>query len=140
MNDCIFCKIAAGTIPATEVYRDDDFVAFMDINPINKGHVLLIPIMHADRLTDLPGDILSKELPLAARIASAVLKSTGMPDFNLMNANGPAAGQEVFHHHLHIIPRRPGDHMKMKIEHETYGEGESGALATVIRSHMSDKP
>lgn len=140
MNDCIFCKIAAGTIPAAEVYRDNDFIAFMDINPVNKGHVLLVPIMHADRLTDLPGDILSKELPLAARIASAILKATGMPDFNLMNANGPAAGQEVFHHHLHIIPRRPGDHMKINMNHESYGEGESKTLAGLIRGHMSDKP
>lgn len=136
MNDCIFCKIAAGTIPAAEVYRDNDFVAFMDIHPANKGHVLLIPIMHADRLTDLPDDILSKELPLAARIATAILEATGMPDFTLMNANGPSSGQEVFHHHLHIIPRRPGDHMKINMNHETYGEGESRILAGMIRDRI----
>ena len=139
MDDCIFCKIAAGTIPATEVYRDNDFVAFMDINPVNKGHVLLVPIMHADRLTDLPDDILSKELPLAARIAPAILEATGMPDFNLMNANGPASGQEVFHHHLHIIPRRPGDHMKINMNHEKYGDGASAALAGLIRSRIAGK-
>ena len=136
MNDCIFCKIAAGTIPAAEVYRDDDFVAFMDISPVNKGHVLLVPIMHAERLTDLPDDILAKELPLARRIAAAVLAATGMSDFNLFNTNGASSGQEIFHHHLHIIPRRFGDGMKLHIDHKAYGDGESKALAVKISEHM----
>ncbi len=125
MSDCIFCRIIAGEIPAARVYQDDAFLAFLDIRPINKGHVLIVPRAHVDRLTDLPDDVLARELPLAKRIASAVLAVTGATDFNLLNSNGTAAGQEVFHHHLHVIPRRPGDGMKLSLHPETYGEGEA---------------
>ena len=76
MDDCIFCKIIAGRIPASKVYEDDRFLAFLDIRPVNRGHVLLIPKVHAERLTDLPDDILAAELPIARRIADAVLAAT----------------------------------------------------------------
>jgi histidine triad (HIT) family protein len=137
MDDCIFCKIIAGRIPASKVYEDDRFLAFLDIRPINRGHVLLIPKVHAERLTDLPDDILAAELPIARRIADAVLAATGLTDFNLFNTNGPLSGQEVFHHHLHIIPRRPGDGMHLKLDPAGYGEGEAAAMAAAIRERIA---
>ena len=132
MNDCIFCKIIAGQIPGAFVYKDDDFVAFLDIRPVNHGHVLPIPRLHAERLVQVPDAILARELPLAARIARAVLEATGMTDFNLFNTNGPLAGQEVAHHHLHIIPRRDGDGLDLTIRPDGYGEGEAARLSQQI--------
>jgi len=139
MSDCIFCRIAAGEIPATVVYQDARFVAFLDIRPVNRGHLLLVPRVHAERLTDLPDDALAAELPLAARLAAAVLAATGMKDFNLFNTNGPAAGQEVFHHHMHIIPRREQDGLDVTIRPDAYGEGEAAALAATIANALAAK-
>ena len=137
MDDCIFCKIIAGQIPASFVYQDDDFVAFLDIRPVNPGHVLLVPRAHASRLIDLPTPILARELPIAARIARGILKITGLRDFNLLNANGAASGQEVFHHHLHIIPRREGDGMNLTIQPAMYGDGEAADLAARISDFIA---
>lgn len=136
MNDCIFCLIVSGKIPCHKVYEDKDFLAFLDIRPANRGHVLLIPKTHARTLTDLPDDILAKELPIAKKIALAVLQTTGMSDFNLFNTNGAESGQEVFHHHLHIIPRHKGDGMKMLIEPVTYRDDEAAETAAAIASRL----
>lgn len=135
-NNCIFCKIAAGTIPCWKVYEDADFLAFLDIRPANRGHVLLIPKTHAERLTDLDDLVLARELPIAKRIALAVLEATGMKDFNLFNTNGPASGQEVYHHHLHIIPRQPADGMRLEIEPAVYGDGEAAGLAASVAARI----
>jgi len=132
LDSCIFCKIAAGQIPCSKVFEDDDFIAFLDIRPINRGHVLLIPKVHAERLTDLDDRILAAELPLAGRLARAVLDATGARDFNLFNTNGADSGQEVFHHHLHIIPRYKGDGMKLSLTPVSYGEGEAARLSERI--------
>lgn len=137
MVDCIFCQIIKGDIPAHVVYRDDEFMAFLDIRPINRGHVLLIPLEHAEKLTDLPDNVLAAELPLARRIVSAVLEVTGATDFNLFNTNGVEAGQEVFHHHLHIIPRHAGDGLKFTLDPVSYGEGEAAGLADDIGQAMT---
>ena len=136
MDDCIFCKIAKGEIPATFVYRDADFMAFLDISPVGPGHVLIVPVLHAERLTDLPEDVLAAELPLAARIARAVLEATGATDFNLFNTNGKLSGQEVFHHHMHLIPRVAGDGLRVSIRPATYAPGEAAALATRIAAKI----
>jgi len=136
MPDCIFCRIAAGEIPANIVYEDQDFLAFLDISPVSAGHLLLIPKIHAVRLTDLPDAILARELPLAARLARAILAATGADDFNLFNTNGPASGQEVFHHHMHIIPRLVGDGLRMSIDPASYGPGEAKVLAGRIAAML----
>jgi len=137
MDDCIFCRIVRGEVPSNKVYEDEKFIAFLDIRPVNQGHVLIVPKVHAERLTDLPDDVLAQELPLASRIAAAVLSATGLRDFNLFNTNGRASGQEVFHHHLHIIPRREGDGLKMSLSFVSYKEGEAAALAAEIRKRVA---
>jgi histidine triad (HIT) family protein len=136
MGDCIFCRIVRGEIPSTRVFEDDLFVAFLDIRPVNRGHVLIVPRVHAERVTDLPEDVLARELPLAARVARAVVAATGCPDFNLFNTNGAPSGQEVFHHHLHVIPRRVGDGLRLSITPESYAEGEAAAMAAEIRKGL----
>lgn len=112
-SDCIFCKIAAGTLPCFKLYEDERHVAFLDINPANPGHVLVVPKRHSKGLLDADDADLAATLPLAKLIAS-VLDGELRPDgINLHQANGPGAAQSVFHFHLHIVPRRIGDGLLM---------------------------
>jgi len=134
MNDCIFCKIIKGEIPGYKLYEDDDFLAFLDIRPVNQGHCLVIPKGHYVRVTDMPDELLAKELPLVKRITQALIQATGIPDFDLLNTNGAPAGQVVFHHHMHIIPRKTGDGLTFKIKPVEYGAGEQDKLAEKVRN------
>lgn len=111
-SNCLFCKIVAGEIPADTVYADDDFLAFLDINPINLGHTLLIPRKHFRNLFDLPEPLLAKAAPNLQKIATAVKQATKADGINLGMNNEPAAGQLIFHAHFHIIPRFAGDGVK----------------------------
>lgn len=115
MSDCLFCKIVAGEIPSTPVFRDEWSYAFMDIKPINPGHVLVIPKAHASDLAELPVDSGRRLFQTAQRIAAAI-RASGLPceGINLHLADGNAAGQEVFHVHLHVIPRCAGDGAGLK--------------------------
>lgn len=111
MIDCIFCRITRGEIPAIHVYSDDLITAFMDIQPINPGHLLIIPNTHASSLADLDPKLGSHIFEVAMRLASGLKGSTMVQceGVNLYLADGKAAGQEVFHIHLHVIPRFSGD-------------------------------
>jgi histidine triad (HIT) family protein len=139
MQDCIFCRIIKGEIPTAIVYEDSSFIAFLDIRPINKGHTLIVPKVHAETLLDLPEDVLREELVLAKRLAKVISRVTGIEAFNLFNTNGKESGQEVFHHHLHIIPRAYGDGLKMSINAVRYEEGEANSLAGLIRKGMEGR-
>jgi diadenosine tetraphosphate (Ap4A) HIT family hydrolase len=106
---CVFCKIAAGAAPASVIWEDDRFVAFLDIYPVAPGHALVMPRRHAPLLGDLDADV-GPLFALAARVAAA-LRRCGMPcdDINLLVNDGRAAGQTVPHAHVHVLPRRRGD-------------------------------
>jgi histidine triad (HIT) family protein len=110
MEACAFCEIIAGGSPASVVYRDDSCMAFMDIVPVNAGHLLVIPIQHSAYLSDLDPEVGGVLFRVAQRLSAAVrrsgLKAEGI---NLLLADGEAAGQEVFHVHLHVLPRFRGD-------------------------------
>jgi diadenosine tetraphosphate (Ap4A) HIT family hydrolase len=110
MADCTFCAIIAGDLPASVVHRDQVCIAFMDIQPVNTGHVLVVPVEHAAALADLDPDTGAHMFRAAQRIASAV-RASGVRchGVNLYLADGAAAGQDVFHVHLHVIPRYRGD-------------------------------
>jgi len=107
---CIFCEIIAGNAPSSKVYEDEICSAYMDIQPVNPGHILVIPNTHFKDLSDLPADIGGHLFQVAQRIANIFpktnIKNEGM---DLFLAHGEAAGQEVFHVHLHVIPRYEGD-------------------------------
>lgn len=109
-GSCIFCHIVDGDAPASFVYRDDDVAAFMDIQPVTPGHVLVIPTGHAAHLADLDEDRAGKLMRVAHRVAAA-LRASGLrcEGINLFIADGEAAMQEVFHVHVHVIPRFVGD-------------------------------
>jgi histidine triad (HIT) family protein len=109
-DDCIFCALLAGRVPATFLHRDERCAAFMDLRPVNPGHILIIPIEHAPALKDVSPDDAAHMMRLAQRYAAAIrasgLKCEGV---NLFLADGEAAMQEVFHTHLHVFPRYRGD-------------------------------
>ncbi|MCR4284237.1 MAG: HIT family protein [Parcubacteria group bacterium] len=113
MNDCIFCKIIKGEIPADKIYEDDNFLAFLDITPINLGHALLIPKNHYKDLFEIPDDTLCKIGPVIKKVAGAVKEGTKADGINIGMNNGRAAGQIVFHAHIHIMPRFSDDGYKL---------------------------
>lgn len=105
MSACIFCKIVAEEIPATIVYENEHVLVFMDIGPIVKGHALIISRQHYDPVTETPDEILAEMHMAAKRIARAMMNGLGADGVNIMQNNGKAAGQEVPHIHIHVIPR-----------------------------------
>ncbi|MBI1367837.1 MAG: HIT domain-containing protein [Planctomycetes bacterium] len=107
--NCIFCKIVAGRIPCTKVYEDARVLGFLDVGPLSEGHCLIVPKAHAVRLEELAAADVQACAAAAAKVGKAVVAATGAPGWNLLQNNGPAAGQVVMHVHFHIIPRRDGD-------------------------------
>lgn len=112
-EDCIFCKIIAGEIPSFKLYEDDATLAFMDINPASDGHALVIPKEHAKDVHAVSEEAIANTVITAKKIASAVEKTVAPGGINLVQCNGEAAGQSVFHFHMHVLPRRDGDQLKM---------------------------
>ena len=110
MNEsCLFCEIAARRIAASVVYEDDNVMAFLDINPLAPGHVLLITKAHCEKLFDLPQNTFSALFSAAQKIAVAQTKVLGAEGVNWLQNSGTAAGQEIFHFHIHLIPRMVDD-------------------------------
>ena len=104
-SNCIFCKIANGEIPSSTIYEDNDFRVILDLGPASKGHALMLPKEHFKDVCELDEAVAAKVLPLGAKIGVAMMKSLGCAGFNLVQNNGVAAGQTVFHFHVHVIPR-----------------------------------
>ena len=109
VDDCIFCKILADEIPSTVVYEDDLFRAILDVNPAARGHIIILPKNHAANLFELPDEEASKILIVAKKIAKAVMETYHCDGINILQNNGEASGQTVFHLHVHVIPRFEGD-------------------------------
>ncbi|MCH5266060.1 MAG: HIT family protein [Lachnospiraceae bacterium] len=108
-EDCIFCKILAGEIPSATVYEDDSFKAILDVNPAARGHVIILPKTHAANLYELPDEEASKIMVVAKKIAIALKETYHCDGINVLQNNGEASGQTVFHLHVHVIPRYTGD-------------------------------
>jgi histidine triad (HIT) family protein len=112
-QDCIFCKIVAGELPATIVDQDEHTIAFMDINPATRGHALVVPRRHAPDLLTIEPDDLAAVGAAAQRLAARAKESLKADGINVINSCGSAAWQTVFHFHLHVIPRYQGDPMRL---------------------------
>ena len=135
-GDCIFCRIAAGEIPSARVMEDDTKLAFMDINPVRPGHVLLIPRKHYERLTDMPPVEAGELLAALPGLAAAVVKATQADGFNGFQTNGACAGQVVPHVHVHIIPRHENDGYSFNWNSGSYAEGEAEAWRQKITAAL----
>ena len=109
MNDCIFCKIAKGEIPALKIYDDADFIGFLDVNPRFVGHALVIPKKHTETILDLNEDEAGHMFKIVQKIAKEITTKLGVKGFNIGNNNGQIAGQAVPHAHIHILPRTDSD-------------------------------
>ena len=112
-NNCIFCKIAGGQIPSATVYEDADFRVILDIEPASKGHALILPKEHYANLYELDDELASKALVLAKKMITKLTDILGCDGYNVLQNNGPVAGQTVFHFHMHLIPRYKEDDVKI---------------------------
>jgi len=113
MSDCVFCEIVAGQIPSTRVYEDESTLVFMDIGEVNPGHVLVTVKAHVENIFGLNDTLAAAVFRTAARAARAVQKAYAPEGVTLYQANGAAAGQTVFHFHLHLVPRYAQDGMHL---------------------------
>ena len=109
MADCVFCMIRDGKIPSAKVYDDQRTLAFMDINPLSRGHCLVVPKAHAATLYEAEAEDLKAAIATAKKVAGAIRKALNPDGLNLLQANGAAAFQSVPHFHLHLIPRWTND-------------------------------
>ncbi len=108
-DDCIFCKIANGDIPTNALYEDDVVKVIFDLGPASKGHVLILPKNHFDNVYSLDDETAAHIFQVAVRTANAIKSALKPEGINIVQNNGEAAGQTVFHFHMHIIPRYEGD-------------------------------
>jgi histidine triad (HIT) family protein len=108
-HTCTFCDIVHGAGEVSLCYEDSDALAFMDIQPVNAGHVLVVPRTHYEGLADVPRQLTMHLFDIAVRLADVVRQVTGCDDMNIVVNSGEAAGQDVLHYHVHVIPRRHGD-------------------------------
>jgi histidine triad (HIT) family protein len=114
-KDCIFCKIIKGEIPAEKTYEDDNFIAFLDIKPKAEGHTIIIPKNHFRNLLDMPTSLGNEMLEAIKKVSLDLIKQKKATGFNLIVNNEPTAGQIVFHAHIHILPRKKDDKLKMLV-------------------------
>ena len=133
--DCLFCAIVAGRLPSSQVYSDDLVVAFLDVRPLTTGHLLVVPRTHAPSLASLPEPTGAHMFTTAQRLAAGV-RASGLPceGVNLFLADGAVAGQEVFHLHLHVLPRNTGDGFSVSAQRREPDRAELDATATLIRA------
>lgn len=109
MDNCIFCKIANGEIPAATLYEDEDFRVILDLGPASKGHALILPKAHAANIYELSDEMAAKAMILAKKMATVMTEALNCDGFNIVQNNGEPAGQTVFHFHMHLIPRYKND-------------------------------
>lgn len=137
MDDCLFCKIIAkGEVPSTEVYEDADTYAFLDINPNNPGHTLVVPKAHYTNLYDISDDALCAVMKTVRKIALSIKKAVGATGVNIAMNNERDAGQIIDHAHIHIIPRFKDDGFR-HWPGTPYKDGEIEKVARKIRAELS---
>lgn len=136
MNDCVFCKIVKGEIPADKIYEGDDFLAFLDINPINPGHTLLIPKAHYSNLYEMPNKVLSEIAPIIKKLAIAAKQGINADGINIIMNNDGTSGQIVPHAHFHIIPRFADDGLRHWPGKPYASKEEAAKIAEKIKSNL----
>ena len=131
--NCIFCKIANGEIPSTTLYEDEDFRVILDLGPATRGHALLLPKEHYKNLFELDDETASKLLGIAKKVGAKMVKALHADGFNLVQNNGEAAGQTVFHFHMHLIPRYDGEKAIIDWDHKDFSDDEMKAICNKMK-------
>lgn len=138
-EDCIFCKIVKGQIPCTKVFEDQYCLAFMDIAPLNKGHLLVIPREHFGNILEINPETYGHLFSVICRLAKAVNGAVKPDGMNVLQLNGTAANQVVPHLHIHIVPRWQGDGLSISAWDPIVGDArEISAIAETIKSKLSE--
>ena len=133
-EECLFCKIAAGDLPAQVVYESEHCIAFLDIAPLSDGHTLVIAREHFSRIEEMPAAAAAHLFEVVPMLARAVCEATNAPALNVLQNNGPQSGQSVPHVHVHLIPRAEGDHLGYRWNAGDYSPGR----ATELHKRIAD--
>ena len=136
-DDCIFCKIANGDIPTNTIYEDDEFRVIMDAAPATKGHALVLPKNHYADIYEIDPDVLGRAIQVGQKVVKHATKVLECDGYNLLQNNGTAAGQTVFHYHLHLIPRY-ADMDNAQILTWPEKEGDADAIKAISESLKMD--
>jgi len=134
--DCIFCRIIAGESPCEAIWQDAQCLAFMDINPVNDGHCLVIPKAHYENLFAMPPEAFGRVALAAAMVARAVDAELRPGGMNLVQANGAFARQSVFHVHIHVLPRREGDNLLINWDPQRGDSTRIAEIAARLRARL----
>ena len=135
-ENCIFCKIIQKTAPASTLYEDNTITAFLDIRPLNKGHTLIIPKNHYLDIFDIPKNDLQTIHTTAKTLSVAIKTATRADGISIIQQNGKAAGQEIFHFHVHIVPRFNGQTLPSFSELTIVDRQELNEMATKIKQYF----
>ena len=136
VDSCIFCKIAQKQVPSSLVYEDEKTVAFLDIRPLNEGHTLIIPKEHYVNIFDIPQELLCHIHSVTKKVAQAVEKATHADGISIIQQNCEAAGQEIFHLHVHVIPRFEGQKLPRLSELSEADKEQLSRTAAKIRQYF----
>lgn len=139
MSDgCVFCKIVEGQIPSNLIYSDEHIFAFLDINPANKGHTIIIPRKHYETFNEIPASELGHLFEIVQKISEAMEKNLKAGGYNVLSSNKRPAGQEIDHVHIHVIPRYKGDEMQVRMgwTYKKYEGNEIKEVADKIRKGL----
>ncbi len=128
-DNCIFCKLANGVFPTNKIYEDDEFTVILDASPANEGHCLILPKQHFKDLFEIDEEVAGRAIKLAKKIATKLKDELGCDGINIVQNNGTAAGQTVFHFHVHIIPRYENDGCNIGWPQMKPDDAEQAALA-----------
>jgi len=135
--NCIFCKIVSVELPAAVVYENESIVAFLDINPLADGHLLVIPREHYGLITEMPAETAAQLLSPVPMLGRALVTVTGADGFNVLVNQGEVAGQVVPHVHCHVIPRKPADGLGYRWNAGSYADGRAPELATAFQEALT---
>ena len=136
-RECTFCAIVEGRAPAEVVFEDGETLAFMDINPANPGHTLVIPKQHVRDIYELDGETAAAVMRVTVRVARAIKRALQPDGMNLVQSNERAGGQDIFHFHVHIVPRWYGDGLRLARPPEVRRTMPIGEAAARIRGEVS---
>jgi len=137
MVECIFCGIVRGELPAYMVYHDKGVAVFLDIYPVEKGHLLVVPDSHYESIHDSPPCTVARVYAAAAALARIYRERLGAPGVNVFTNSGRAAGQEVFHFHVHVIPRWSGGGFMRLLSRHRLTPGEAEEVVAMLRPHVA---
>ena len=137
MDNCIFCKIANGEIPAATLYEDENFRVILDLGPASKGHALILPKSHAANIYELSDEMAAKAMVLAKKMATAMTEALKCDGFNIVQNNGECAGQTVFHFHMHLIPRYKGDNVGITWTRGELSDKDKEEILSKVKEQLS---